>query len=226
MFEEAHVLIRLSYNLSPSFPASDNLLLEQRKYVAGASVLNLFAVHLAIDHQGTHLDSPYHFYEQGKRIIDFPVDGYFFDHPLVVDVPKNDAELVTVADLTPCADKIAGCDLLLLRTGFSRYRLSDWSRYARSNPGVSGDAARYLMENFRSIRAVGLDTVSLEYEGNHEHGFPAHHAFLSNLDHPMLIIEDVNLDFDLSGLARVMALPLYVEEVGGFPCTVVAELAG
>jgi arylformamidase len=224
------VFIRLSYNLSDCFPPPDiwprNLQLERRTYVAPGSTLNLFSVHFAVDHQGTHLDTPYHFYDQGKRITDFVVEDFVFEHPVVLDVRKGDAALITPSDLTPHLDRLAQCDMLLLRTGFSQYRSVDWMRYARSNPSVSGDAARYLMKGFPGIRAVGIDSISIEYEGSHDHGFPAHHAFLSDPNHPVLLLEDVNLDFDLSGITRVFALPLFIEGIGGFPCTVVAELAG
>jgi kynurenine formamidase len=199
-------------------------MLEHRNYVAAGSTLNLFSVHFNIDHQGTHIDTPYHFYDHGKRIVDFPVESYVFDQPLVVDVPKGDEELIVPADLTPFSDEIVYCDLLLLRTGASRHRFSDWLRYAKSNPAVSGEAAHYLMNNFDSIRAVGIDAISIEFEGNHDHGFPAHHAFLGDPDHPVLLIEDINLDFDLSGIVKVVALPLFVEKIGGCPCTIMAEL--
>ncbi len=221
------MFIRLSHSLTEDFPPPspnpNRLIIKQLDRIGEESMSNSFSYGLT-SHLGTHIDSPYHFNINGKRIIDFSVEDYIFDKPLVVDVKKNDEEFISRSDLVPYAERITKCDLLMLRTGFSKYRFKEPMRYARRNPGISEDAAKYLMENFDNIRAIAIDTISMEFEGNYDHGFQAHKILLGDNDHPILLIEDVNLDFDFSHLLRVIALPLFIDKVDGSPCTVVAEL--
>ena len=46
------------------------------------------------NHLGTHIDFPYHFYQNGQKIEDFPEDFWIFTEDkiqvLEVDLPKND----------------------------------------------------------------------------------------------------------------------------------------
>lgn len=225
------MVIRLSYNLTEDFPprpsANPNrLILRQVDYIGKDEKLNnRFAVNVTT-HVGTHVDAPFHFNDKGKRIVDFAIEDYVFTKPFVLDVPKNDDEFINSSDLMSSAQKLAWCNLLMLRTGFSKHRFSDPRRYAKKNPGVSAEAAGYLMENFENIRAIGIDAVSMEFEGNHDHKFQAHRIFLGDERHPLLLVEDINLNFDFSRLVRVMILPLFIEKIDGCPCTILAELRG
>ena len=78
----------------------------------------------------------------------------------------------------------------------------------------------------RSLTAVAIDTISMEFEGNHDHGFQAHKTFLGDESHPVFLIEDVNLDVDFADLLRVIVVPLFIEKVDGCPCTIVGEFRG
>ncbi|MCZ6679177.1 MAG: hypothetical protein O7E52_18245, partial [Candidatus Poribacteria bacterium] len=40
----------------------------------------------------------------------------------------------------------------------------------------------------------------------------------------VLIFEDVNMDFDLRSIKRVFVMPLFVEQIDGSPCTIIAEV--
>ena len=225
------MFIRLSYNLTEDFPTDNiaspgikpnKLVLEQFDDIKKRSRSNRFSIQFT-SHVGTHIDSPYHFNANGKKVADFSIEDYIFEKPLVVDVKKDNWEYIIPSDLNLFDKDITQCDLLMVRTMFSKYRVSDPVRYATQNPGISADTACYLMEK-RNIRAIAIDTISIEFEGKYDHGFQAHRIFLSDESHSILLIEDVNLNFDFSGLARVIALPLFIEKVDGCPCTILAEL--
>ncbi len=141
-----------------------------------------------------------------------------FNRPLIVDVKKDHEKFIYWSDLLPYAEKTAKCDLLMLCTGFSKCRLADPIRYARRNPGISKDAAKYLTRSFGNIRALAIDGISMEFEGNFDHEFQAHKVLLGDDDHPILLIEDINLDFDFSNLSRVITSPLFIDKVDGCPC--------
>ena len=142
---------------------------------------------------------------------------------MILDIPKEDKGLIEVSDLEEATTRIAVCDLLMLRTGFQKHRATDPERYRWKGPGVSGDAARFLMKSFPDLRGVALDLVSLDWTEDHSHNFEAHRALLGDKQRPMFIIEDVDLAFDASGLKRILAIPLFVEEIDSGPCTVLAE---
>jgi len=131
------------------------------------------------EHGGTHLDAPVHF-AQGRHAVDeIPLES-LIGPAVVVDVnvaAEQDADyLVGVADLEAFESahgRIPDGSILLIRTGFAS-RWPDPVAYLGTAergeaavpklhfPGVSPDAARWLLEN-RSIRALGIDTASIDY---------------------------------------------------------------
>lgn len=181
---------------------------------------NLFVLHFS-NHTGTHIDAPWHFVASGLRISDFAIEEFVFIRPLCLDVPLGDGQMLESAHLRPHASRIADCDLLLLRTGYTRVRRTDPQRYALYSPGMSAEGASYVAEKFPCLRALGLDTVSLAAMQHLEEGLEAHRILLRGEARRFLIIEDMNLDWDLTQLRHVMALPLFLEGLDSAPCTVV-----
>jgi kynurenine formamidase len=182
-------------------------------------VSNLFVLHFS-NHTGTHVDAPWHFVASGLRISDFRLEEFIFERPAFIDFSLSDGELIEVGHLKPHADLIRQCDLLLLRTGYSQLRERDPQRYAMQSPGLSAAAADYLAQNFPELRAIGLDTISLACMQHLEDGLEAHRILLRGEGRRFLIIEDMNLDWDLSQLQQVIALPLFIEGIDSSPCTV------
>ncbi len=125
---------------------------------------------------GTHLDAPYHFLEDGRRVEDLGLDQLCAP-AVVVDVRgKGAREAITWADLEPHGGDLRPGVILVLHTGWSRYWGSD--TYAE-HPFLDGAAARQVVE--RGVRTVAIDAMSLdETVDTHEHpsGFAAHFAVL------------------------------------------------
>ena len=175
------------------------------------------------NHCGTHVDAPAHFVAGGRTVADLEIEELIFDRPVIVEVPLSDEELVTRRHLEEQSAALADCDLLLIRSGFSAYRSIDLERYTWSTPGVSAEAASYIVEEFANVNAVGVDFLSFETLRDMSHGFPAHRIVLGK---DVLIIEDLNLAGIQGGrLRRVLAFPLFIEGVDSFHATVVAELS-
>ena len=171
---------------------------------------------------GTHIDAPNHFSNDGRPLASYPIDNFIFDKPYLIDLPKQDSELVTKADLEAYRDSIREADLLLLRTGFQIFRETDPLKYGSQNPGLSAEAARYITENFGNLRALGLDSVSLSPVQNRAEGRQAHRNLLNGRN--FFIIEDMDLQSYQDNFRRVWVVPLYVEGVDSAPCTVIAEI--
>jgi arylformamidase len=181
---------------------------------------NLFVMQFS-NHTGTHIDAPRHFVPDGPSIGEFRVEEFIFDRPLCVDLHLRDAELLRAADFEPYAAAISSCDLLLVRTGYTHVRRTDPLRYSNFGPGMSVEGARYLSTQFPQLRAVGLDTISLASMQHLDEGLEAHRILLGGKGRRFLIVEDMNLDYDLLHLRRIFAIPLLIDGVDSAPCTVV-----
>jgi kynurenine formamidase len=180
----------------------------------------------AWNHAGTHVDAPAHMLAGGRTILEVCINDLIYDRPLIVDVPKEDDQLVTPADLRSYEKAIAESDLLLLRTGFAQYRDSDPVRYRDRNPGLSVDAARYLnATRFPLLLAVGIDTISMAAASHVAEGVEAHKILFAREDgSSILLLEDMRLAPDLERLTRVFVVPLFIEGLDSSPCTIVAEI--
>ncbi|PQP81406.1 hypothetical protein C0Q44_23715 [Paenibacillus sp. PCH8] len=217
----------LSYPLSTNTPVyKDNppVEIQQQSSIEKGDLYNQFII-TSLNHNGTHIDGPWHFNPQGKKLSEIPIDYFIFTHPTILDIPKGDDELITKADLEPYEHQIAGADLLLIRTGFGKYRSSDPVRYSHHNPGFSASAASYLMI-FDSLRAIGMDMISAG-PSLHEDEAVAFHQKILGKDRVdgkfILVIEDMNLNQDLSNIGVVYAVPLFIEGVDSSFSTIFTE---
>ncbi len=223
------MLIRLSHTLNrggPAFGRVSDLSLDQRASIARGDSHHGFMMHI-YNHDGTHLDAPYHFNIEGRRVADLDVNELVFERPQVIDTPKSEAALITPDDLEPYADAISQCDLLMLRTGYCRIRASDPHKYSYECPCIAPATSRLIIEDYSNIRAVAIDAVSVGSPAFPEETVETHRILTGHRDYSrryVLIFEDVNMDFDLSGIRRVFAMPLFIEQIDGSPCTMIAEL--
>ena len=218
----------LSFRLSAAAPAPGArtpLSLRVDESIEQGHLGNTF-YYTAWNHAGTHIDAPAHMLRAGKPITDFQIHDFIFEHPCVVDVPKGDSQLITSVDLQPYEGGIAKCDLLLLRTGFTRYRATDPVRYRDQNSGLSTEVAHYLSSTrFPLLRAIGIDTISMAATAHVLEGVQAHKNLFAREDgSSVFLIEDVDLTSDLTQLQRVFVVPLFIEGLDSSPCTIIAEI--
>jgi len=174
-------------------------------------------------HTGTHIDLPFHIDPRGYTLDDFRPDDFVFEKPLLIEIPKDDMEDIMKSDLEKYELDLKRCDLLLIYTGFSKYRSSEPERYETKQPGLSVDAAKYLVENFSNIRALGVDLLGIENIGKARPEFPAHKVLL--VGRKFFHIEDANLEPAVGKkLKRVYVVPLWLLRVEATPVTVFAEV--
>jgi len=191
----------------------------------------------ASEHGGTHIDAPIHFAERGKTLNELSIEQ-LTGPAVVVDVSAKAAQnrdyQIAVADLKGWEEKhgqIPSGAILLFHTGFARY----WpaaKKYLGTDekgtnavaklhfPGLHPDAARWLVSE-RSIKAVGLDTASIDYGQ-------------STLFETHRILFEKNIpDFEsVAALDRlpatgayVIALPMKIKNGSGGPLRIVAWVA-
>jgi kynurenine formamidase len=219
--------VKLSHNLKVGgvgWPGNPKLSFTQQTSIKNGDIANTFDLHL-FNHFGTHFDAPNHFWDPGLKIAQLPIETFVYEKPLLLEIPKDFAELVTSKDLIPYADKIAKADLLMIRSGNVTKRDSDPARFVNEGVGFSCDAAKYVMDNFK-LKAIAMDWLSLASYTNTEDGNEAHRILFGKChDHYTCAIEDCTFE-PIRGkeVKKVFALPLIVEGVDSGPVTIIAEI--
>ncbi len=188
------------------------------------------------EHGGTHIDAPIHFFAERQTVDQIPL-WRLMGQAVCVDISATCAVdrdyRVSVEDLQAweaqtgesLTDKI-----VLLRTGFARY-WPDRQQYLGTAetgrgavpllrfPGLDPTAAKWLVSR-RKIRAVGIDTASIDYGQSSD--FQAH-VTLCQANVP--IFENVaNLQQLPPHGFTVTALPMKIAGGSGAPCRIIATL--
>lgn len=149
-------------------------------------------------HAGTHVDAPFHHFNDSPLGIDgIPADHFVYDHPLVIDIDVTEKDqLITVEDLKSAGDALYEADFLIFNTGAYKKRDKDFMDFATGFATVSPEAAQFIRQNLSKVKAVGTDTLSIENIPNgSEDGFSVHKAFLDpdGKNSLILIYEDLNI---------------------------------
>jgi arylformamidase len=204
-------------------PAADIELVDS---IARGDVDNTTSLRL-FSHSGTHVDSPWHFNQDGPAAWQMPIEAFVFEAPRLIDVPTGEDAFIERPALEMHAATVAEADLLMIRTGWSIHRTTDPVRYAQHGPLLHPAAARWLIDGHPVLRAIATDAISIGSPQFHDASVETHHV-LTGVGRPdgryVLIYEDVALSPAAAAAARVYAWPLFIEGADGSPCTVVAEL--
>jgi kynurenine formamidase len=179
-----------------------------------------------LTHISTHFDAPWHFNDAGLRVTDLDASWFVYQHPLLIDVPKPDEELIVPEDLDQFFSAMSGIDMLMLRTGFGECRATDPERYGHRNPAFDPSVAEWLMQ-FPELRALAIDTPSALCPAHRPEGLEFHRRMLGRRaeDRFILLVEDVRLEPTLrqADLERGIVLaPLLLDRLDGAPATVLA----
>jgi len=211
----------LSYSIQRRNPVygltEKEIEIESIKSIAQGDSCNVYRVCFE-NHWGTHVDGPAHFFLNGKRIAHYNAEFWHFTSPQVIPVNAEPGQIISMDDLLVTID--SKTDLLLLQSGWSRYRGQD--SYSLRNPGLSPEIGFWLRKERLCLRAIGFDFVSVSSFENRELGRIAHRAFLDpdGYGNPIVIIEDMCLQGDMQDLKEVWVAPLLVDSIDSAPCTV------
>lgn len=190
----------------------------------------------AAEHGGTHLDSPVHFAKGHYTVDQIPLQQ-LMGSAIVIDVTAkcatNPDYLVSMADFENWEKRngqIPAGTIVLLRTGFGKF-YPDKKKYLGTEergaeavaklhfPGLDPAAALWITQN-RSIKAIGLDTASIDY--GQSTLFDSHRIlFEKNVP----AFENVaNLDQLPAKGFSVIALPMKIKGGSGGPLRIIAIL--
>ncbi|WP_282173286.1 arylformamidase [Cytobacillus firmus] len=152
-------------------------------------------------HTGTHVDAPFHFNDDGEKILDLDIELYI-GPARVIDVSgyeKVDSEVLKKFDLE-------GTERVLFRTSVS----NDSEVFPNRIPELTEDMADYL--GSKGVRLLGVDVPSVDQLDSKE--METHHALYQNGIH---ILENIMLDEVEEGNYELIALPLPIKDGDGSP---------
>ena len=217
--DSAH-LIWLSHVLNletPAYGGDGRLSVSDDKSIGKGDSCNTSRLRLD-NHIGSHVDAPLHFINGGASVDTYSPEEWVFTEPLLLDVKGEAGQLLAVGDFSALIPPDDNVDLLFIRTGFEKRR--NQNEYWQNNPGLLPELATFFRSSFPSLRALGLDTVSISGYRHREVGREAHLAFLSG---NIRIFEDLALA-EIQGsksLKQVVALPLRIAGLDGAPCSII-----
>jgi kynurenine formamidase len=141
---------------TPVFPGYKDIDIRRGAKHASHGVMTQRIV--AVLHTGTHVNAPIHLIPGGADLTGLPLAD-FFGPGVVLDVAKGRWELIEPADLEAAGEVRQG-DIVVINTGWHRF-YSDSQRYFGEGPGLSVDAAQWLLD--RGAKLVGIDTATIDH---------------------------------------------------------------
>ncbi|MFA9558333.1 arylformamidase [Evansella sp. AB-rgal1] len=153
-------------------------------------------------HIGTHIDAPFHFLNDGKRVIDLDINVYI-GPCRIIDVSRYSNE---INEKVLRSFELEGVERLLLKTAIP----NNPTRFPEQIPYITKTGASVLKE--KGIVLLGVDVPSVDPLDSKE--LEGHHALHENGVH---ILENVMLDNVEPGDYEIIALPLPLKEADGSP---------
>jgi len=135
-------------------------------------------------HTGTHMDAPFHFDPNGLTIDQVEIERYVCNNALLLKIQKDSNQMISSDDITRSSKcEIKEKDTVVFSTGWEK-RIKEKDNYITNNPGLSKDAAEFLVE--KKVNAVAIDCPSID-KGT-DSGLVVHKTLLSN---QILVIENL-----------------------------------
>lgn len=152
-------------------------------------------------HIGTHIDAPFHFDENGKKVHELPLENYIVD-AIVIDVSGSE-----VISRELLKGKVTGEAKAVL------FRTNAWQQrdvFPEVIPAFDADIVDWMVENELSLFGVDLPSVDAITSKD----LPMHHALGTA---GRYILEGLILDDLKEDTYQLIALPLKIEGADGSP---------
>jgi kynurenine formamidase len=166
-------------------------------------------------HQGTHLDAPFHFYDDGKTVDQIPLDRFYGPATLVDLAPGSFLKAktpLTVEMFTPHAKHFKRGAKIIYRTGWSRK--FGTAEFFSDFPTLTLEAARWIAS--KGIGLLGMDTPTPSTDWKE-----CHHILLKG-GLEIVIVEALKNLEKLPTQFTFMGFPLNIKGRDGAPIRAVA----
>ncbi|MBC8308587.1 MAG: cyclase family protein [Pelagibacterales bacterium] len=206
---------------TPTYGDRDQISISPKSQIIDGIGANTTTINFSNNHMGTHVDTPFHFCMDGKKTLDYGADDFYYTKVAVVNCPCKEAKLIKREDLN--LDNVPkDVDFLLINMDYEQYRSED--KYHNDNPGLHASLAYELREEFKDLKIIGFDAISLTSWKYRKEGREGHRAFLCG-KHPFLIIEDVSFkDLANNEIDWAVVAPLRTIDGNGGPVTIISKI--
>jgi kynurenine formamidase len=223
------MLIELSYEFAeniPVYPGSPNERFRGVQMIVKGDVCNASVIE-HYTHAGTHVDAPYHFDNEGRTIDEIPIADFLFERPVLIECPLEASGLILVDHILGNPNAFRA-DILFFHTGYAEKR-PDTRIYTGDFPALSKEAALFIRNELATVKAVAIDTLSIESSVQGPLlNFPIHKALLDmkvSSKRTLLIFEDVNIARLIGrDVQKIYSFPLRFRGLEGSPVSMVAEV--
>ena len=162
-------------------------------------------------HTGTHIDAPFHFVKNGKKIHEIKPER-LVNEAVLIRIGKNSNRSISKTDIQNFEQKngkIENGSTVIFHTGWQKNLNKEF--YFTENPGLSVSAAKYLVS--KKINMVGIDSPSIDLGTDSK--FSVHHILAKN---NILIVENLaNLNKIKSNNFHLITSPLKLKNATGSP---------
>ena len=162
-------------------------------------------------HTGTHIDAPFHFVKNGKKIHEIKPER-LVNEAILIRIGKNSNRSISKTDIQNFEQKngkIENGSTVIFHTGWQKNLNKEF--YFTKNPGLSVSAAKYLVS--KKINMVGIDSPSIDLGTDSK--FSVHHVLAKN---NILIVENLaNLNKIKSNNFHLITSPLKLKNATGSP---------
>ena len=162
-------------------------------------------------HTGTHIDAPFHFVKNGKKIHEIKPER-LVNEAILIRIGKNSNRSISKTDIQNFEQKngkIENGSTVIFYTGWQKNLNKEF--YFTENPGLSVSAAKYLVS--KKINMVGIDSPSIDLGTDSK--FSVHHVLAKN---NILIVENLaNLNKIKSNNFHLITSPLKLKNATGSP---------
>jgi len=168
-------------------------------------------------HTGTHLDAPFHFVKNGKKINQIPLDR-LIGKGILIKLKKIKNSPITKSDITLFEKKNGK-----IPNDSSIFFYTEWQKnlknnnYFTENPGLDSSSAKYLVS--KKTNLVGIDSPSIDL--GKDKLFTVHKILSKN---NILIVENLtNMNKIQSKEFNFIILPLKLKDATGSPVRAIAS---
>jgi len=217
--------VLLSYPINeqtPTYGNKNSVVISSDKIIVNGDSVNESRIVLPL-HAGTHIDFPRHLYVDGQTLEDYPLSYWVCSSPALIEVDPHKYlvkdEIIEKLEEFPPLDP----DIILFKVKGVAERQS--AAFWEYNYGLHQELAGYIRTRFPKVKLIGLNSISLTSFQYRNEGREAHLEFL-NPEHPILIIEDMDLSAVSDGtqINKIIVTPLQIHNTDGVPVTIVAAI--
>ena len=192
----------------PVWPGDPALEIQPMMRISQGDPVNLSAFSATL-HLGTHVDAPFHLFNEGQTVDALPLSVLVgpvwvveIDHPEYIDC--QELERIN----WPAIPRV------LFKTCNSEYWKSHPLAFQKQFVSLTAEAAAFLVE--RGIKLVGIDYLSVDLFTNRH--LDAHKILLRNA---VIVVEGLNLLGVPPGIYELFCLPLKIVGADAAPARVI-----